>query len=400
VSETSKRPGARDISELKARLGLKKAGGPAAKTGGGMTPPPGARLGNAIPAPPGARPPQPVIPDANQDPFAAMNAMAAHGAVAAQPQIVIVNDGQGVESVERKSKGMRIAMIAGAFLVPLIFGSLIGKVAAQNKAINSTLDDAGKLRDDVTIIGKSLITLQQTLQLGKERGAGGNAFLLNDAKMTADLEALKLVEPSFALLTQLQLTSLPDSVAQETLELYSETVRLNASIKDHITKSKADAKVLQEGQAKASGFNPFGYGALITVPNAEDAAKGAPVSIKLVQLGQPICQGDSKPSDGGCQGPPAGFQFRSDETAAWGVKKLAAAENGAVGGDALALLDPGSKVLEGLVKGGGASVAEAAYMTRINAISDKVDALVEIRKDVETKLNAIANRGRSFTFFM
>src|SRR5690348_3416141 len=66
----SKKTGSRDISDLKARLGLKK-GGAASQTGatprangasGGVVPPPGLNL----PPPPGlapAAPPQPVIPN-------------------------------------------------------------------------------------------------------------------------------------------------------------------------------------------------------------------------------------------------------------------------------------------------------------------------------------------------
>ena len=85
-----KRGGSRDISELKQRLGLKKATTTTAATGrangapGGVVPPPGL-------APP--PPPQPVIPNAAEDPFAAMNAMAAVGTVQRAPEIVIVHDG-------------------------------------------------------------------------------------------------------------------------------------------------------------------------------------------------------------------------------------------------------------------------------------------------------------------
>src|SRR6185369_13137031 len=92
----SKRTGNRDISELKQRLGLKKGGPAAGQNRGssgqtaGIAPPPGL-------APPS--PPQPVIPNAADDPFGAMNAMAAVGTVQRAPEIVIVNDGKPVENV-------------------------------------------------------------------------------------------------------------------------------------------------------------------------------------------------------------------------------------------------------------------------------------------------------------
>src|SRR5687768_1014529 len=105
-----KRPGgSRDISELKARLGLKKGGaapGPAGakQNGAGVVPPPGLNL----PPPPGARAPGPVIPSAADDPFGAMNAMAAHGAAQRAPEIVIVNDGKPVESVSTGDRAAKL----------------------------------------------------------------------------------------------------------------------------------------------------------------------------------------------------------------------------------------------------------------------------------------------------
>ena len=90
MSDSSKRPGtSRDISELKARLGLKKGGAPApaAKNGGqGVVPPPGVSL----PAPPGVAPAGPVVPSAKDDPFGAMNAMAQIGTMQRAPDALSI----------------------------------------------------------------------------------------------------------------------------------------------------------------------------------------------------------------------------------------------------------------------------------------------------------------------
>src|SRR4051812_34556100 len=114
----AKKTGSRDISELKQRLGLKK-GAAAAQTGstqranggsGGVVAPPGLNL----PPPPGlapAQPPQPIIPNAADDPFGAMNAMAAVGAVHRAPEIVIHHDGKPVEHVGAQSHGAMLAKI-------------------------------------------------------------------------------------------------------------------------------------------------------------------------------------------------------------------------------------------------------------------------------------------------
>jgi serine/threonine-protein kinase len=73
-----KRGGSRDISELKQRLGLKKATPPLAGAAAGRPNRPAGGVGrpprHSCPAPP-----QPVIPNTAEDPFAAMNAMAGVG---------------------------------------------------------------------------------------------------------------------------------------------------------------------------------------------------------------------------------------------------------------------------------------------------------------------------------
>jgi hypothetical protein len=397
VSDTTKRPGARDISELKARLGLKK-GGPGGN--GGKAAPPGAR-GGAIPAPPGAQPPRPAIPDASTDPFGAMNAMAAHGAVAAQPQIVIVNDGQPVESVEHKRRTVKIAVMAAAVLVPLVLGSVLGKIAAQNKAYNAAIGDAGTLRDDVNTVYKSLQNIQSVLQLARERGGG--RFVVNDEQLIKDLEALALVEPSPALLTQIQLTQLPEAAASSTIELYSTTSRLNAMIKDHIRKSKADQRAYAKGRENTAQFlskaGPGGYGALVALPPG--GAEGAAV-IRMVQLGPPLCE-DGKPAER-CAGPPTGYMYRADEGGQWASGKLGG--NAGVGDKSLVVLDPDSKVLQGLVKGGEATVMEAAYLERVNSIRELLEGdsgdggVLALGKGLQAMLQSVSNRSTKTTFFL
>lgn len=405
MSDTSKRPGARDISDLKARLGLKKSppsGGAPAPGNRPIVAPPGARVGN-IPAPPGAQPPRAAIPDASHDPFGAMNAMAAHGSVAAQPQIVIVNDGSAVESVEHKRRGIKLAVYGALVIVPLVFGSVLGKIAAQNKAYNSAIADAGKLKTDVDGIGKSLVTVQQTLQLARERGGG--RFAVGDEQLIKDLEALTLVEPSFELLTQIQMTQLPAQVAQETIALYRDASALNGAIKDHVRKSKADLKAFRAGQDKAGEFMgkaASGYAAVVSIPSG-DAAKANPIaSVKLVQLGPPLCD-DGKPAEK-CPGLPTGFQYRSEESGPWGNAKLATSAG--VADAQLVILDTESKVLQGLVQGGAATVAKEAYQARIDAIrilleGEAGDAgVLGLRKNVETMLQNVANRATKSTFFL
>ena len=393
LSQPSKRPGARDISELKARLGLKKSGAAPAPTGGTVPPPPGAKT---IPAPPGAAATQ-SHPDASRDPFGAMNAMTQRSAATAAPPIVIVDDGRPVESVSHENRAAHYGKIAAVLLLPLIVGVLIGKIAQSADTYNSVIGDAAEIGADIGSIGKQLVNIQQALQVAKERGPGGQTFLIGDSKLTEELEPVANVTTDEALVYESNLYSLPPEVVAEVLGFYSDVNKLNADIKNHIAASKDEAKIIRAGMAKLEEFNPFAYAGLLTVGGEEG---GAPASIKMVQLGLPICQGENKPTQSGCQGVPSGFLYRLDETGPWGTKKVAQPEGAGVASDSLLLIDPNTKVLQQMVKGGQASVAEAAYERRITSIDEQVNSLLERRTIIEQAMNTKANEGKKFSFFM
>ena len=399
MSQSSKKPGAKDISDLKARLGLKKSGGaaPAAK-GGGLAAPPGAR-GGVIPAPPGAQPPRPHIPDAKADPFGAMNAMAAHAQVAAAPQIIVVNDGAPVEQVRRKAN-MRLAILAGVALVPLILGIMVGKISAGGKQYNRVLDDAAKIRDDVKKVRDGLIGVSQVLANAKLRGK--NNYIPGDPKLTAELEALPPLTPNIDVVFNSFMYDLSSELVGAILSFYVDSIELNDLLKKHVQAAKADEKVLKEGLANIQGFDPRGYGAVLSIPSEDEVKAGNKyVGLKLVQIGTPVCEGEKTPSEQGCGPKPiSGFRYRPDELAPWNVKKVATADAPDAMGDSLVLLHAGSKVLQQLVKGGKATVAEASYSDRSLTIEEKVNGLIELEKGIETRLNNKANEGRRFTFFM
>ena len=403
MSQSSKRPGAKDISELKARLGLKK-NGPAASgaaTSGGILAPPGTRAaGGAIPAPPGAGPPRPVIPDAKEDPFGAMNAMAAHGSAAAQPQIVVVHDGSPIERVEKRSHAVRFALLGGILLVPLVLGVTVGKLSAKANAYNVTIEDAAAVRDDTNSLRDGLIAIQQVLQTGRERSRSAQ-FVVGDAKLTAELAGLPPLKPNIEMVFRSHLYELDAQLVAAILSFYVESIELNGLIKAHVTASKDADRILKEGQTNMAGFDPRAYGAIIDVPTAEEAQKGKPIALRVVQLGSPICEGQTKPSDAGCGATKVtGYRYRVDELGPWGVKKLAAGGSATFDTDGLVRLDPTSKVLQQLAKGGKSTVAEAGYSERINRINDTVNKLLESQKAIEGHLTNHANKGKEFTFFM
>ncbi|MDB4953191.1 MAG: hypothetical protein JWO36_760, partial [Myxococcales bacterium] len=147
----AKKTGSRDISELKQRLGLKK-GAAAQTTGqvagrgngqsGGVVPPPGLNL----PPPPGVSAPQPQMPNAHDDPFGAMNAMAAVGNVQRAPEMVIVHDGKPVENVGSGSGSILKILIPA--IIFLGIGVAVGKIGATAAFHNDGLKGTKSLLGD------------------------------------------------------------------------------------------------------------------------------------------------------------------------------------------------------------------------------------------------------------
>ncbi len=410
LSQTSKRPGARDISDLKARLGLKKnnpaapGGAPVAPPGvaqpPGIAPPPGANIQGSIPAPPGVAPPpmaQAHVPNAASDPFGAMSAMAQNAAGAPQADIVVVNDGAPVESVAKKNKGAIIATTAAMILLPLVAGVVIGKVGSGANQYNQVIADAKPIMEDVKVVRRGLTELAAVIESGKQ----GGKFVPGDDKLTTALASLEAVPTNDELVYESSLYHLESNISREIYTFYSDIHTLNAMLKEHLREANKESKILKDGAVKFSGFNPMAYGAVVQIPSAEDAASGAPVTMRMVQLGGPVCEGESKPNPAGCGGKPfTGFAHRDDETAGWKVDKIPPAGSDSVPGDSVVMLDPTSKSVKQIISGGAATLAEIAYAKRIEAIEAKVNQLNTTGKTIQDVLNLKSNESGKFSFFL
>ncbi len=415
---TAKRSGSRDISDLKARLGLKKKAPPAQPSAvpppAGAIPPP--RQTGAVPVPPGVLPPPPpqqqpyvpqqAVPDAADDPFGAMNAMAANQAAvatAAPPPVMIVNDGMPVASVEAKGGALRYAKIAGMILGPLVIGMIVGQIGSSAKHYNRVIEDSGKIRDDVDTVGKQLLNLQSILQVAQERGPknkeGKPWYALGDEKLTKEIAALPPLSYDSDLIYGSFVYDLPPQISEQIFLYYTEIGQLKKLLSEHVKKSPKNVEQIKAAMGRVGGFNPQGFAMLITAPSAEEAKRNQPTMARMVQLGRPICEAGGKPADSACQSIPAESQYRLSETGNWGVKKVVG-PGSAIANGSLIMINPGTPFFMGIVKGGGATVAESTYMDRITAIHSKVNDLVGVRKFILDVLNNKANESKKFTFFM
>lgn len=249
----SKRRGARDISDLKARLGLKK-GGKAKKGGGAVIPPPGAGGGN-LPPPPGAEPPKPKVSD---DPFGAMNAAAAHGAAvsaARGPEIVIVNDGSAVEKVDASQKWLSIGKTAAMIVTPLVLGLIVGMVAQGAKVYNKSLTNAKWMAEQVEEARVSVGKLKSTMlkaQAEVKPGTDPRKKIVNQFKVPTKvtLAALKKAyekfQPPKEESLERRMFDVPKALQAKVAKFYSDSNLLKKLLQSHLTQMKRDISALTQ----------------------------------------------------------------------------------------------------------------------------------------------------------
>jgi len=414
-----KRPGSRDISELKARLGLKKspaptAGAPGKQNGAGVVPPPGLNL----PPPPGAKAPGPVIPSASDDPFGAMNAMAAHGVAQRAPEIVIVHDGKPVESVSTGDRAATIGKWAAIGLVPLILGVIIGQIGKGGSMANSGIDSAA---------GLNKLVDADRRKLGEIKGAFENSTgVLKDRKVAEEVSKViaeheDSLAANRALALGLRQDMLGKDLRNDVSMFYGLVQEISDLIADHEKTAEIEAAAIKTGAdqfakfgVKAdetlalAGMAPYKIAVLLTNPSDPETDK-APQAPRLVELGAPLCGADiatAKVEESGkCpEGvAPAGFLYRFGESISWYKGKIHNPGSLNPGekfpnGELILLGDTGT--LDGLVKTAGATLAESAYFKRLDRIYDKVKAAYELGDKLKGDLKKKADAPKSFTFFL
>lgn len=425
MSDSKKPGGSRDISDLKARLGLKK--GAAAPTtgqtrsngasGGGVVAPPGMNL----PAPPGvqqpAPPAQPAIPDAASDPFGAMNAMAAVGTVQRAPEIVIVHDGKPVENVGHQSKGAQIAKIAIPAVVGIALGVAVGKIGATNGAYNTGLSDVKQLLGDKNT-GSTVANLKQQLSQLETRldDAKSKNNFKPDSALDKDLEAFaKALDVKTEVFRAKTNTLDPDTTAK-LVQFYGGVAEVKSMIDLHLKSAKSDDQAFKKAKEKEDagqlkeGDNAylngrFRYAMVMSAPT--EGEQGAEFGARLVELGPPLCNGkiatSGKCADGEA---PSSFTYRAEPGATWSEGKLATGGQDNVPTKQIVMLLPGG-VRDSLVKGAEGVASEAYYQRRlrmiyerIHGVGDKGNGLLNEGNKLETLLQTEAGKGKKFSFFM
>jgi hypothetical protein len=426
----SKRTGSRDISDLKARLGLKK-GAQAPATGqtgstratNGVVAPPGLNL----PPPPGMAPPQPtgpVIPNAADDPFGAMNAMAAVGTVQRAPEIVIVNDGKPVENVGKASMGATIAKVAVPAVITLVIGVAIGKIGSKASVHNAGIEDAKQLLGDKGA-SQSILGLKQTLSqidtlLDEHRTK--NQFR-PDKKFDDDLKKLagKLEVKEKSVLTRAK--ALDPDAAGSVHAFYAGVSEVKSMIDTHIKAASADNNAFTRNKEKVDAATlkdtenaplqgQLRFAILIQAPTEQD--KGVEFGAKVVEIGGVYCGTGDKPVAKCPEGEsPTAVAYRSEVGAPILTKgDIQTPTTDAIPAKKIVQLIGGStSIRDTLIKGADGVASEVYYQRRLRLLYETLrgkpgadgkpsGGLIDAGNDLERKMATEANKGTKFTWFM
>jgi hypothetical protein len=327
-----------------------------------------------------------------------MNAAAAHRAhqAPASPEYVIVNDGAPVESISTGQRAAQIGKIAAIAAVPLVLGVVVGQISSSAKVYNATIEDAAAVRDDVRLIGRGLVSVQNTLLVGKERGPGGSAYLPLDEALVKELDEVEVVQPNPEVAFRSYLYELEPNLVSQVFSFYTDTQKFYQDLAEHVRRSRADLRLLQHSEDELKELSMFSYGAYVQLPDDENATGPAALPrIELVEIGQPICEGGRPAAS--CAGPPRGFQYRRDPQGPWGQMELAA--QGQVAQRNLMLLRENA-LLRSFVAGPEATLASHAYLQRLGQLEERLAELIDRRGSIEDRLTAWANESKRFTFFL
>ena len=303
MEDDQKKSGARgDISDLKARLGLKKGGGGAAPT---------------IPAPPGfasaaegdegaAEGGSDEDYDPRRDPFKSTGPVAPPAYYGYQP-IPGVDDGKPAEQLNKPQPLGRIIILAVAALALVASSFTLGKIQWARANMNHTIDQAADIRVEVERMSKKLNAINERVASSTE-AAKNNA----DIQLAADLGSLDLKKPDTDKIFKTNYYYMDDLSVDLLFNYYNDTIALYNLVAVHARKTEADKESI-ENFVKAGKAGDKNYGVTIDMSGAIPLAH-------LAEMGSPVCP---KEGDVNCTATELkGFKFRTEAGGQWFQKPV------------------------------------------------------------------------------
>lgn len=272
--------GPKDITDLKARLGLKKQGGgpgapapgpvaapfpgaPAALAGAAAPKPAGvpvpaaiagppAPMGGppgAIPPPPGFTPPPEAAPaqaDVRRDPYAAQQAAVAANLAAfygrGEP---LPGDGDAVKQDAPKAKPWAIVAAAvGAGLFMGGVGWAVGNISVSRNDYNITTEHAARIRDQVEKIHKQVEKVKDAI---KDIKPTPNEREMPNFAAVEKLGEIDFKEPDMTRdLFHSNYFSFEPTTVQQVFNYYADTTALAKQLAEHVNRTQKDRETIEK----------------------------------------------------------------------------------------------------------------------------------------------------------
>ena len=417
--------GSKDITDLKARLGLKKqggsplpgpggaaapfpgpAGGPvgpagpmasAPKMGGAMPVPAGMTVpqphgAGAIPPPPGFTPPPEAAPaaaDPRRDPYAAQQAaLAANLASFYGRGEPLPGDATGVKQEPTGSKtSTLVGVAAGAGLLLGAIGYFVGSISVQRNDYNITTEHAAIIRDRVEKQKVQLNKIRTTLKDMKPFIT--DKELPNFAKIT-ELGDLDFKEPDLSAdLFNTNYASFEKPTVQLLFTYYNDLKVLSGQLEDLRKKTAGDKDSIEKFVASGKDRQNRGLGIVLDFSlSAQPLGVKQPLA-QLVELRSlPECP---NPTDKTC--PPEEMKMRFRTTLGGGE-----APGRSIKGNAQTLIYPllPSELSTSILLGDVGQFAHKEYGRRVAAIFATLGRLDQTEPQLTKALTARAQAAKLF----
>jgi hypothetical protein len=386
--DQNRKPGApppKDISDLKARLGLKR---PDAAPAGPVPGPAGsaARPTGVMPAgfPQGPMPgsvhaaPAQAAPPAAHDPFAGMKPQAG------QFDLRTIDDGVPVENVRSGVGKAAIVMAVIVGLASFAFGAGMG-MAGVGRANMNTANHAAKIvKAQLDEMQKTLSQIGTAVAMSQQHQARDKKDVLDyDPQLIADLEKVKLdPRPDTGRIFRVDYYRMDDQIVDQLFNYYYDSIALYNEVERHIKKTKADSASLTAYLAKSAGAAQKNYGLVFDT-------SGKIVVGNLVEVGEQVCKGGGKECGADAL---TGFQVRVNTGAPWVDKKA----TGKLDSGNVVPIKP-TPLMDAVMSGSPDQVREEAYKQRTANIRSIVGRLTASQKTLFEHINKAAAREDVFT---
>ncbi len=394
--EQPKKPGPRDITDLKARLGLNRGAAPSGPPGAPVPsrppfghpagqPPLGTPVSSQQPFPtgsmgglPGPAPAMPPAAAPAPDPYASMRPPPGR-----QFDLRPVDDGAPVASVRRG--GFRGAMIFGLIMVVLggLLGIGFGIGMSGRRAYNETNRAAKRVKLEVEEMHKTVTQIAGAVAFSSQRlQTEKRDRLAYDSKFIEDLEKIKLdPRPDTSRIFTVDYFRMPDIAVDNLMSYYYDTIALYGEVEKHVKKSRADKDSL-EAFAAQNQKAQANYGVVF-------AGGGKMVVANLVEVGQPVCK------DGGNEcgvDQLEGFKIRSNAGASWVNRRIGSKPEGGI----LVPLDR-TPLLESAMAGSPDQARMEQYRIRSANIQILLTRIIQTQKQLTEAVKTAASRPDMFS---